>query len=622
MRAKTNEQVARLVSTLGEGASPDQTRKPDLSVATLAAPVAPKALRTTLSALPRLSLDIGAEGVDLEPIRLLGEGGMGRVELVHQRSLRREVAVKQLKSDQPAAVDALLREAFLTGAVEHPNVIPIHGLGRDDRDLPVLVMKRVEGTPWRTLIQSPSHPALRAAGDPVARHVEILMQVCDAVHFAHTRGVLHRDLKPDNVMIGDFGEVYVLDWGVALRLDERGAQSGFAGTPAYLAPEMLQGTEALSERTDVYLLGACLHEALTGAPPHQGETLQGVLYAAALSEPFPYPSSVPEELAGICHRAMHVDPAQRYESALALRKALSDCLRHRGALRLYSTAEAKRRELEATLQGPGAPEQARRLFAECRFGFLQALSEWPGAEMAQEGLRRSQEAMLSFELDQKNLGAAEQLAAELEHVPEAISRRLQELRRARQEEAAAQATLAALTHERDLNVSGRARALFAAVLVGVNVTLSLALSLLRRGGYWKMSGGDAFVISVGVFGLLLGLIALGRKELLKTEVNRQLAAGLSMVALAMTLNRGLGWISGRPLEQTFSNDLILIALGAGMASVFVVPWARYAALLMLGFAGASTYRPDLAPELVSIALALPFVGMVLIWGRPARPPAR
>jgi len=202
---------------------------------------------------------------DIQVTGTLGEGGMGRVLLAEQRSLRREVALKTLKD--PAAetvyVDALVREGVVTGHLEHPNITPVHQLGVDASGRPVLVMKRISGVAWSRLLADPEHQAWGTLGakpdDRLRAHVEILLQVANALALAHSRGVLHRDVKPDNVMIGEFGEVYLVDWGVALELPGDAGPRHLVGTPQFLAPEMLDAQLPLGPGTDVYLLGATLH---------------------------------------------------------------------------------------------------------------------------------------------------------------------------------------------------------------------------------------------------------------------------------------------------------------------------------------------------------------------------
>lgn len=234
---------------------------------------------------------------DFTVLSTLGEGGMGRVVLARQRSLEREVALKTLQENAGAdASAALLREARIAGALEHPGVVPIHLLTFDEAGRPMLVMKRVDGIDLATLLTNESHPMWSADGrhrDRLVASLEILIQVCLTLQFAHSRGVVHRDIKPKNIMVGSFGEVYLVDWGVASTMSDSSAIS-LPGTPEYMPPEMATGRPG-DQRSDVYLLGATLHEVLTGMPRHEGGTVAEVLRAASVSAPYvdrrAYPAS-------------------------------------------------------------------------------------------------------------------------------------------------------------------------------------------------------------------------------------------------------------------------------------------------------------------------------------------
>jgi serine/threonine-protein kinase len=165
---------------------------------------------------------------------------MGVVELAEQRSLGRLVAIKQphpgpMDAD---AVAALVSEGITTGRLEHPNIVPVHALGRGSDGRAVLVMKRIEGVPLADLVHRADHPRwARETRDRLTLFVETAIEVLHALAFAHARGVVHRDVKPENVMLGDYGEVYLLDWGIAAPLGQ--PADGIAGTPSYMAPEML-----------------------------------------------------------------------------------------------------------------------------------------------------------------------------------------------------------------------------------------------------------------------------------------------------------------------------------------------------------------------------------------------
>ncbi|MCB9765819.1 MAG: protein kinase [Alphaproteobacteria bacterium] len=274
---------------------------------------------------------------------LLGRGGVGEVRLVFDTRLRREVAKKLLATTTPTpeARARFLAEAQVTGQLDHPNIIPIYDAGFDDRGHAWFTMKRVRG---RSLEEHLAEARARAAaGAPrdtagLVDDLAILVKVCDAVAFAHDRGVIHRDLKPANVMVGRFGEVLVMDWGLARVLDiapdeapvesalddaERTRQGRIAGTPMWMAPEQARGDiDAISTRTDVYSLGALLFALLTLHPPVTG-SVDEVLHRVregALPTPservrgLPYPPEVPPELEAVVARAMALHPIDRYPS--------------------------------------------------------------------------------------------------------------------------------------------------------------------------------------------------------------------------------------------------------------------------------------------------------------------
>jgi len=341
---------------------------------------------------------------------LLGEGGMGVVHAATQTALQRTVAVKSLRTETPKAEQALqlLREGRVTGLLEHPNIVPVHTLGRDSAGQPMIVMKRIDGTPWDSMLADVPM-AERMTPLFLREHLGHLRQVALALHFAHSQGILHRDLKPDNVMIGAFGEVYLVDWGVAVSTGEGGpAGVPFArdvkrieGTPVYMAPEMALGNgEQLGVCSDVYLLGATLHHVITGAPPHNGPHIQAVLMQAFISLAPGYGPLVPPELAAIARRAMSRDPDARFESAAAFADALDEFLLHRGSLELCEEGERRAAEFERLAESHEYDNDAvESLFHEARFAFEQALRSWPENTRARDGRRTLVESMIAFELE-------------------------------------------------------------------------------------------------------------------------------------------------------------------------------------------------------------------------------
>ncbi len=283
-------------------------------------------------------------------IRVLGEGGMGEVRLHEDTRIGREVAMKQIHPAQRHRANVrerFLREARVQGQLEHPAIVPVHDLGtRDDGSL-YFTMKPVHGRTLEDVIGT-----LRA-GDPETQRTHSRRRllaafgtVCLAVHFAHTRGVVHRDLKPANIMLGEFGEVYVLDWGVAkLRVGgvpddamdveagpERIATAAGAvlGTPGYIAPEQLRG-EACEARADVYSLGAILFEILALERLHRGKNVAAILASTiegteARPSSRPHAKDVPPELDEVCARALASQPDGRFPTARALQEAVEKFL--------------------------------------------------------------------------------------------------------------------------------------------------------------------------------------------------------------------------------------------------------------------------------------------------------
>ncbi len=247
----------------------------------------------------------------------LGRGGIGRVLSVRDHRLDRQVALKELlRSDDPEPRRRFIREARITARLEHPNIVPVHELGERPDGTPFYTMRQIEG---RTLAQ-----ALKEAEGPRARLALLpaLVAVCQAVGYAHSRGVVHRDLKPHNVMLADFGEVAVIDWGLARSLDEPDEDEAVLGrvmgTPAYMSPEQAHGTHhRVGPEADVWALGVILGELLSGSPPFGGVGSAQIITTLRRGEgpALQTPAGMPPELVAIAQRAMERAPEARYAEA-------------------------------------------------------------------------------------------------------------------------------------------------------------------------------------------------------------------------------------------------------------------------------------------------------------------
>jgi eukaryotic-like serine/threonine-protein kinase len=559
------------------------------------APDGEGALGLRVRELPLLSLADEGEVEELITQRVLGEGGMGKVELAIQRCLRREVAIKSTRGDVDGPnAQALLQEALVTGLLEHPNVVPVHQLGRSSDDFPLLVMKRVEGVSWEELILDPGHPTWSTLGsDRLREHIAILISVCNAVEFAHSRGIVHRDIKPANVMVGAFGEVYLLDWGLAMRLEPPLDSTAVVGTPCQMAPEMLDGAAHVSERTDVYLLGACLHTALTGRRRHTGSSLQNVIYAACQSLPVTYPGQVPRELAELCNQATHVDPANRPPSAAAFRQALERYLEHRSSIELAAEAASALATLRGLLEAEESDrERVAGLFAECRFGFGQALRAWPENPAALDGLQDCLTLVIERELRQRNIGLAEALLDDLPRPAPELGARVAALR---DEVRARESRLAELEHQGDWREGAGARV---AVFL-VFVVACVGLWMWGNDGHVRYEGTLSpreLATNMGVAYLaLLGTVYAVRRQLLASQVNRQLVGGALMTGGVIFLHRLANCIPVPPTAALISGEILLCALGSSLGGLLLARWlwlqvpvwvvGAFAARLLPGYAG-------------------------------------
>jgi len=273
--------------------------------------------------------------------RELGAGGMGVVNLCVDTTIGREVAVKVMPDDltqRRSARNRFLREARVQAQLEHPGVVPVYDLGVTPSGKPYFSMKRVRGTTLKAVFDA------LAAGDEAAAEryprrklLSVVERVCETMAYAHSRGVVHRDLKPANIMLGDFGEVSVLDWGIAkLRTDtdlsepttgeddlvpQYTVPGSVVGTAGYMSPEQASGQE-VDARADVYVLGAILFEAIALEPLHPGsaqERTRSTLSGTADPRPSARTDEeVPPELDAICERACARKPRERYADASGL----------------------------------------------------------------------------------------------------------------------------------------------------------------------------------------------------------------------------------------------------------------------------------------------------------------
>ena len=309
-----------------------------------------------------------------EDLGRIARGGMGDVRRVWDHVLGRGLAMKILPweiVDSAPDRDRFLAEVRITASLQHPGVVPIHEGGELPDGRLWFTMKEVRGRTLRAVIAELHGRGGELRDAPSLRRVlDAFLRACDAVAYAHSRGVIHCDLKPDNVMIGEFGEVFVMDWGVARVIAEAerpgsappGARDALAsslgrstevlGTPAYMPPEQARGDAALiGPPTDVYALGAVLHEILSGEPPHAPLVGAALWSRVIAGSSLPPPPNVPHELATLAKRATARDPRERFSNARGLADGLRSWLdgarRRARALELVAEAEGHRPTISA-----------------------------------------------------------------------------------------------------------------------------------------------------------------------------------------------------------------------------------------------------------------------------------
>ncbi len=413
------------------------------------------------TATPRRRIHVSAPGIEGQMGRTefeleteLGAGGMGRVFRARQISLGRDVAVKQLQptADMPDATQAFESEACITAILEHPNIVPVYDMGVDQGDQIFYSMKLIDGTPWDDLLakRPPGSVDAPDGGEIDLRaHLEILLETANAVAYAHSRGIIHRDIKPQNIMVGEYGEVLLVDWGLACALQTNPDRPTrildisqvliTCGTPVYMPPEISTGQRQwVGPWTDVFMLGAVLFEVLYGVPPREeGSAIDALKVASRNQWAFPEVISADLEpyhdiLRPVLERALATHPHARQPDGKAFANEVRAALRHLDSAELSSEAVADFREVEAVqaqlqqerLAGGMArhtdQQQTYRTLGRVVAVLEQALHSWPQNAVAQHYIVEAHLLHAFCALSNQEISVVRQQLDMLGHMPAGV----------------------------------------------------------------------------------------------------------------------------------------------------------------------------------------------------------
>lgn len=555
--------------------------------------------------------DLPSDPVETHTIEtdvILGKGGMGIVKSGQQRFPDREVAIKKVIRPSNAHQRMLLQEAQLTGQLEHPSIVPIHQITQDASGNIEIIMKRVHG---KTLLGLLTHMHNATEYRLPVIHLQHLIQACFALEYAHNQNIVHRDIKLENIMVGDFNEVFLMDWGLGMNtVTNVGAHSGIVGTPSYMAPEMLTGDPtSVDVRTDVYLMGATIHHLLTNQPRHHKPTVRETLELVYTSPSYEYPPEIPSIFGEMLNKACAYSKSDRFQSMTELREALEDALSHWEAIQITQKAEQLLQHFTQYLNNTDIDNlEVSKQYLKIRTLLESSIEIWSENQSAIESLHQLLVLMIGYHLQRLELSVAESLFTELLHPPKDLEKRL----RAAQSEFEKLSNAHALAQEYDPlhSKSGRkslmlSLAAAAVLLVSFAAAYSMLVSPEVTTLRLMYTGSTVSIFCItGVF--------LGRKTLLSNKLGAQMARVFVTTSLLASFNHWVGHINGESATAIMSVDMFIIAVAfASMREG--IKSAYYIAGLLFTFAVLGALYPNICHALILLSILTSSMWALLDW---------
>ena len=491
---------------------------------------------------------------------ILGEGGMGIVFLGEQQFPNREIAIKKSKKESNQGRQLLFNEAMIMGTLEHPNIIPIHSIHRNAENGIEVVMKRIQGETLSQKLKKKSY-----VGQELRQILQEMLSLFNALEFAHQKGFIHRDIKPDNIMFGDYGEIYLLDWGIAHKLSEGGSESCVVGTLAYMAPEMLSGhTIDLSPQTDVYLMGATLHEVITGQRRHEKAPIQDMLLAIKNSPSYQYELEVPSEPAKLINSACHKEPNQRPKTMSNFKEKISEFLQHWDALYLCKLAQKDLKSLEKLNDEAISDDELRyeqqNLLNQAKFGFTQALRMWPDCTEAHSSLKKVFYKMIDIKMELNEPKSALMLLNEMHIIRSSLDPKDIKLRQDITKKIENLKEIQQLLKDRDQSISLEVRRKLGLGLIVSTVILICIYVMTGLHDLATISRTRLLYLSLVYLVPVIFVFTIGWKDLIVNSIGQNVIYSIGTGVFGVFLNRIVGLLHQNNTLAIMTIDVFILGL--------------------------------------------------------------